>query len=195
MQTVCNLRLRRLLTGGGDYIGCPTKGEGSDGHGAAVSDSAEERPQEEARFVLTAPPPVRSLAISSVSAVVAAAMIVLGSALDLPQGVAIAGIALMTFAFALAIAALILTARLRTTAILDSTSITIIRRRHRRTVPWSMIDSVKMQGPRLLLITEPDGGSNATLANPRGNTDTTFAALITDIQRHLNADRGYRPIS
>ena len=173
----------------------PSQARKSDGYGAAVSDSGRERPREGTQFVLTAPPPVRSLAISSVSAIVAAAMIVLGSALDLPQGIAIAGIALMTFALALAIAALILTARLRTTAILDSTSITIIHHGHRRTVPWSVIDSVKMQGHRLLLITEPDGGPNATLANPRGDTDTTFAALIADIQRHLNADRGYRPIS
>jgi hypothetical protein len=155
----------------------------------------EERPDERVRFILSAPPPLRSLAISSVAAVLAAVMIVLGSALDLPQAVAIAGIGLMVLAIALVIAALILTARLRTTAILDSTSITIIQRGDRRTVPWSMIDSVKMQGSRLLLITEPEGGPNLALVNPRGTTDATFAALIADIQRRLNADRGYRPIS
>ena len=122
-------------------------------------------------------------------------MIVLGSALDLPQAVAIAGIGLMVFAIALVIAALILTARLRTTAILNSTSITIIQRGDRRTLPWAMIDSVKLQGSRLLLITEPEGGPNAVLVNSRGNTDATFTALIADIQKRLNADRGYRPIS
>ncbi|MFL6046869.1 MAG: hypothetical protein ACJ72M_17385 [Propionibacteriaceae bacterium] len=160
-----------------------------------MSDGGRERPDEGVRFVLSAPPPLRSLAISSVAAVLAAVMIVLGSALDLPQAVAIAGIGLMVFAIALVIAALMLTARLRATAILDSTSITITQRGHRRTVPWSMIDSVKMLGSQLLLITEPEGGPNAALVNPRGSTDATFAALIADIQRRLNADRGYRPIS
>jgi membrane protein YdbS with pleckstrin-like domain len=163
-------------------------------YGAAVSDSAEERP-DQARFVLTALPPLRSLAISSVSAVIAAAMIVFGAALELPQAVAIAGIVLMVFAVVLAVVALLLTARLRTTLILDSQSITIARGRHRRVVPWSMIQTVKMQGPRLLLITAPEAGSDAEIVNPRPSTDATLAALIAEIQRRLNADRGYRRIS
>jgi hypothetical protein len=159
-----------------------------------VSDFATEH-AEETRFVLTAPPPLRSLAISSVAAVMAAAMIVLGSALDLAQAVAIAGIAIMIFAIVLAVVALVLTQRLRTTLILDPESITISRGRQHRAVPWSMIDSVKMQGPRLLLITKPEVDSDAVVINPRGSTDATFAALIAEIQSRLNADRGYRPIS
>jgi hypothetical protein len=84
-----------------------------------VSDAAGERP-EEARFVLAAPPPLRSLAISSVAALIAAAMIVLGNALDLPRAAAIAGIGVMIFAIVLAALALILTVRLRTTLIFGS---------------------------------------------------------------------------
>jgi hypothetical protein len=145
--------------------------------------------------VLTAPPPVRSLAMGSVAAVIAAAMIVLGSARDLPQAVAIAGVALMIFAILLIVVALVLTARLRTTLILDGESITITRGRRPRTVPWSMIDHVKVRGPRLLLITRPDDGPDATVINSRGGNDATFVALITEIQRRLNADRGYRQIS
>jgi hypothetical protein len=159
-----------------------------------VSDAARER-REEARFVLAARPPLRSLAISSVAALIAAAMIVLGSALDLPQAVAITGIGLMIFAIVLAALALILTVRLRTTLILDSQSITILRGRHRRTVPWSMIDSVKIQGPRLVLITESADSPDVVVINPRGSTDATFAELISEIQSRLNADRGYRQIS
>jgi hypothetical protein len=101
----------------------------------------------------------------------------------------------MIFAIVLALVALVLTVRLRTTLILDSRSITIIQRRHHRVVPWSRIDRVKIQGVRLLLITEPEGGPDAAVVNPRGSNDATFAALIAEIQRHLNADRGYRPIS
>ena len=113
---------------------------------------------QEARFALTAPAPVRSLAISAVAAMVAAAMIVLGSALELPQVVTIAGVSLMIFACMLAVVALVLTARLRTTLLLDSESITIINGRRRRVVPWSTIDVVRTQGPRLLLITKPGDG-------------------------------------
>jgi hypothetical protein len=157
-----------------------------------VSDSATEHA--ETRFVLTAPPPLRSLGISSVAAVIAAAMIVFGSALDLPQAVAIAGIGIMIFAIALAVVALVLTRRLQTTLILDSESITISCGRHRRALPWSMIDSVKLRGSRLLLITAHEAGPDAVVMNPRGSTDATFAALITEIQSRLNADRGYRQI-
>jgi hypothetical protein len=159
-----------------------------------VSDPASKgRPA--ARFVLTAPAPVRSLAISAVAAVASAAIIVLGSALDLPPAVAIAGWALMIFAVGVAVVALVLSARLKTTLILDPASITITRGRQRRAVRWSMIDSVKMQGPRLLLITEPASEPDAIVINPRGSTDATFAALMAEIQQRLNADRGYRPIS
>jgi membrane protein YdbS with pleckstrin-like domain len=158
-----------------------------------VSDTGGPGPQK-ARFTLTAPPPVRSLAISAVVALIAAAMIVLGSALDLPRAVTIAGVILMIFACALAVVALVLTARLRMTLALDPQSITIIKGRRRRVVPWSTIDVVKRQGPRLLLITKPGDSEDVTVVNPPAATDATFDALIAEIQRRLDADRGYRPI-
>jgi hypothetical protein len=135
---------------------------------------------------------VRSLAISAVAAVVAAAVIVLASALQLSRALAIAGIVIMVFAFALAVVALVLTVRQRTTLILDSQSITIIKGRHRRVLDWSMIDSVRLQGPRLKLITKPQGGVDATVLNPRGATDVRFTELVADIGRRLDADRGYQ---
>jgi hypothetical protein len=159
-----------------------------------VSDSGGPRPQD-TRFRLTAPPPVRSLAISAGAALIAAAMIVLGSAIDLPQVVIIAGGILMIFAVALAVVAIALTVRLRTTLILDPESITIINGRRRRVVPWSMIDVVRRQGPRLLLITKPGGGSDLTVVNPRAENDVMFSALITEIQKRLDADRGYRHVT
>ena len=158
-----------------------------------MSDASSER-LTETRFVLAPPPPLRSLAISAGTALIAAAMIVLSSALDLPAAVTIAAIVVLIFAIVLALVALVLTVRL-TTLILDPRSITIIRTRHRRVVPWSGIDSVKMQGARVLLITEPKDYPDAAVVNPRGRDDATFAALVAEIQRRLNADRGYRPIS
>jgi hypothetical protein len=155
-----------------------------------VSDSGGVEPRE-TRFTLAAPPPVRSLAISAGAAVIAAVMIVLGSALNLPLVVAAAGIGLLIFAVVLAVVALVLTAQLRTTLVLDPESITIIKGRRRRVVPWSVIDIVRRQGPRLLLITKPEGGPDPSVLNPGTATDATFDALIAEIQRRLDADRGY----
>jgi hypothetical protein len=137
---------------------------------------------------------VRSLAISAAAAVVAAAMIVLGSALDLPQVIVIAGVGVLIFAVVLAVVALVLTVRLRTTLVLDPKSIAIINGRRQQVVPWSMIDVVRQHGARLLLITKPEGGSDLTVLNPRAETDATFSALIAEIQKRLNADRGYRQV-
>jgi hypothetical protein len=122
--------------------------------------------------------------------VIAAVMIVLGSALDLPQAVTVVGAALLLLAVGLALAAVVLTARLGTTLVLDAESITIIKGR-RRVVPWSMIEIVRRRGPRLLLITKPEGGADATVLNPGPATDATFDALIAEIGRRMDADRGY----
>jgi hypothetical protein len=135
------------------------------------------------------------MAISAGAALIAAAMIVLGSALDLPEVVIIAGVILMVFAVALAVAAIALTVRLRTTLILDPESITIINGRRRRVVGWSTIDIVRRQGPRLLLITKPGGGSDMAVVNPRAENDVVFSALIAEIQKRLDADRGYRQVT
>jgi hypothetical protein len=119
-------------------------------------------------------------------------MIVLGSALGLPQAVTVVGGILLIFAVLLAVVALLLTARLRTTLLLDAESITIIKGRRRRVLPWSMIDLVRRKGPRLLLITKPEGGADATVLNPGTASDATFDALIAEIGRRMDADRGYR---
>ena len=157
-----------------------------------MSDSGGAQPQE-TRFTLAASPPVRSLAISAGAAVIAAGMIVLGSALGLPQVVTVAGAVLLIFAVVLALVALVLTARLRTSLVLNPESITIIKgRRRRRELSWSMIDTVRRQGPRLLLITKPEGDMDASVLNPGPATEATFDALIAEIQRRLDADRGYR---
>lgn len=121
-------------------------------------------------------------------------MIVLSSVLDLPQVMVIAGVGLMIFAVMLAVVALVLTLRLRTTLVLDPKSITIIKGRRRQVVQWSMIDVVRRQGSQLLLITKPEGVPDVTVLNPRAETDATFSTLIAEIQKRLNADRGYRQI-
>jgi hypothetical protein len=162
-----------------------------------VSDSGDQRPQDmqDVRLTLAPPPPVRSLAISAVAAVIAAAMMVAHGAFELPAAVMVAGIVVMILAVILAVVALVLTVHFRTLLILDTESITVVKGRHRRTVAWSMIDSVTMRRGRLLLITKPEGGPNITVVNPRASTDATFSALISQIQQRLDADRGYRRIA
>jgi hypothetical protein len=123
---------------------------------------------------------------------VVAAVIVIATTLDQPRAVVIAGVAIMIFAVVLAAAALVLTVRLRTTLILDSQSITITTGRQRRVIAWSMIDSVKMQGPRLVLITKPVGRPDVTVINPRESTDAAFSALVAEIGTRLDVDRGYK---
>lgn len=156
-----------------------------------MGDSATPQPQQ-SQFVLAPPPPVRSLAISAVAALIGAALIVLTGAVDLPQAVGISGIAIMIFAIALATVALTLTVRLRTTLILNHQSITIIRRKRRRVLDWSRIDSVTQRGARLILVTKPNGGADATVLNPRAADDPTFTVLAAEIGRRLDADRGYQ---
>jgi hypothetical protein len=55
-----------------------------------------------------------------------------------------------------------------------------------------VIDSVKMQGPRLVLISKPEGGPDVTVLNPRESTYAAFSALVTEIGTRLDADRGYK---
>ena len=57
-----------------------------------------------------------------------------------------------------------------------------------------MIDIVRRKGPRLLLITKPEGGADASVLNPGPATDARFDALIAEIGRRMDADRGYRRI-
>jgi hypothetical protein len=157
-----------------------------------VGDFATSRPQQ-TQFMLAPPPPVRSLAISAVAALLAAALIVATSALNLPPALAMAGIALLIFAVILAVVALVLSVRLRTTLILDPQSITVINGRRRRVLKWSMIDSVRMRGPRLILISKPEArGTDVTVLNPRAADDATFSELAAEIGRRLDADRGYQ---
>jgi hypothetical protein len=143
------------------------------------------------RFALAPRPPLRALAIGSLAAVVGALLVVLAGTLDLPLVLTILGIALLIFAVALVVAALALTARLRTALTLDAEAIRVTRGRRTRSVQWSGIDSVSLQGPRLTF-TPKDGESAVAVVNPRSPGNPTFLALVAAIRERLNADRGYR---
>ena len=142
------------------------------------------------RFTLTAPPPVRALAIAAVTALVGTALMVLARALDLGPVVLVVGLVGLVLAVALAVAALVLTARFRAELVLEPAAITARRAGQTQRVPWADIDTVTLTGPRLALVRK--SGANVIVLNPRTPTDPTFTALLTAIQQRLDADRGYR---
>lgn len=142
------------------------------------------------RFALNAPPPVRPLAIAAGSVVVGAALLVLWQSRDL--ALAVAGLAglLVLLGVALALAALVLTARLRTVVRLDAEAITVVRRGEERSLAWREVKEVSLAHPRLSLRTGERGGG-LVLVNPRRPDDQVFAALVDQVRQRLDGDRGY----
>ena len=142
------------------------------------------------RFTLTAPPPVRALAIAAVTALVGAGLMVASRVLDLGTVVLVVGLVGLGLAVALAVAALVLAARARTDLDLESEAVTIRRAGQVRRVPWADIGTVTLTGPRLALVRKT--GDDVVVVNPRAPTDPTFTALLAALQNRLDNDRGYQ---
>jgi PH (Pleckstrin Homology) domain-containing protein len=144
------------------------------------------------RFILTAPPPLRSLAIASLVAVVGAALTVSSRALRLGPAVLVLGIVTLGLAAALVLAAVILVSRLTSTLVLDADGITVRHGRRTERLAWSDIDSVRLTGQRLTFLTKPVSDAEVSVINPRSETDPNFASLVRAIRGRLDANRGYR---
>jgi hypothetical protein len=145
----------------------------------------------EQKFVLGARPPVRALGIASVTALVGALLLVLASVEHWSIAVTTIGVVLLAFAVALVLAALLAFGRLRRTLILDAAGIRLVQRRARRTLNWSDIDKVTLDGARLVLVAKDGRGDNAEVVNPTGPRDPAFLGLLAAIRSRLDADRGY----
>lgn len=143
------------------------------------------------RFVLALRPPVRALAITAVTALLGALLVVLAQLFELGLVLVIIGGVLLLFAVSLGLISAVLMARLRSTVVLDAEAIRVIRGRRTSRVPWSAVDHVMLKGPRLTVVTKPDQGEAVTVVNPRTRTDPTFLSLVASVQSRLNADRGY----
>lgn len=144
----------------------------------------------EQRFTLTAPPPVRALAIAAVTALVAAALAVASRMLDLGSVVLVVGVVGLGLGVALAVAALVLAARSRADLVLGADAVTVRRAGRTQRVSWADIDNVSLTGPRLTMVRKT--GPDLVVVNPRTPTDPTFTALLAALSRRLDADRGYR---
>jgi hypothetical protein len=143
------------------------------------------------QFTLDAAPPVRPLAISAGAVVVGAVLMVLWHSAGLSLVVGVLAGLLMVLGVALALTALVLTARLRTEVRLEPEALTVVRRGRQRSVPWDQVREVTLQHPRLTVTaTAPD--ADLVVVNPRSAGDPRFASLLGEIKQRLDADRGYR---
>jgi hypothetical protein len=155
-----------------------------------VTDPRPDQPAVQ-RYTLTAAPPVRPLAIAAVAVVIGAVLLVLWHSAGLSVVVGVLAALLMVLGLALAIAALVLTARLRTEVRLEPEALTLVRRGRERSVPWDQVREVTLDHPRLTVIAaEPDHG--LVVVNPRPAGDPHFAALLAQVKQRLDADRGYQ---
>jgi hypothetical protein len=150
---------------------------------------------ERERFALTAPPPVRTLAIAALLAIIGVALMVGSRALGLGPVVLVLGIACLALAVALALAGVILVSRLRSTLVLDADGISLIRGRRTERLTWSDIDSVNLTGHRLTFHTKLASRTRVSVINPKSATDPTFTSLLRAIRGRLDANRGYRTSS
>jgi hypothetical protein len=135
-------------------------------------------------------PPVRPLAIAAVAVVLGAVLLVLWRSARLSLVVGVLGALVMVLGLALAVAAVVLTARLRTEVRLEPAALTVVRRGRSRSVPWNQVREVTLDHPRLTVVAaEPDAG--LVVVNPRQAGDPRFASLLTEIRQRLDADHGY----
>jgi hypothetical protein len=148
---------------------------------------SDPRPVEQ--YTLKAVAPVRPLAIAAAAVVLGAVLLVLWRSAGLSLVVGALGVLLMLLGVALAVAALVLTARLRTEVRLEPEALTIVRRGRQRSVPWDQVREVILDHPRLTVVAaEPAAG--LVVINPRSAGDPRFASLLVQITQRLDADRG-----
>lgn len=146
-----------------------------------------------AQFTLSAPPPVRALAIAAGLAVVGALLLVLWGALDWPVGLAVLAVVLLVLGVALGTAALVLTARAKSVVETDDHQISVRRAGQTTTAEWSAVAEVTVVGHRLTL-RDQQGMGVVTVLNPRSRLNPVFLGLMTEVQQRLDSDRGYRQL-
>lgn len=149
-------------------------------------------PAREARFVLAPPPPVRALAIAAGLVVVGVVLLVLTSAYSWPVGLLVLAVVLAVLGVVLALAALVLTRRIRSVVLSTPELISVDHAGARHELRWSEVGEVRVVGHRLVL-SRKEGEGSVSVLNPRMRANPTFLALMTEVQQRLDADRGYSP--
>ena len=126
--------------------------------------------------------------------VVGAILLVTWGALDLPLVVCILGGLLLACGGAAMLAGVLALRRFAQTVELSATGVTVTSAQGTRTLPWSTVTQVTLNGRVLTLQTGSDRDEPVEVLNPRGPAEATFAALIEALRGRLDADRGYRPL-
>lgn len=136
---------------------------------------------------------VRALAIASGSALLGAVLVVLWAAQSLTVVLFVVGLLLLVFGVTLALAAVLAHRRLRQSVVLTDSDISVRARSRTRTVPWSDVRQVNLQGFQLVLELAEGKGESLQVTNPRGSSELAFSELMAQVSVRLDANRGYRP--
>lgn len=153
-----------------------------------------DNPSDRQRFELKPIVPIRALALASAAAVVGAALIVVSSAADWPVVVTVLGVILLVLGAALTLMSLLLITRVGALVLLTPDELTVRRGKSSQSMAWSQVASVDLSGPRLTVTAKAGEPKSLTIVNPRTTVDPVFLALVTELQRRLDADRGYQPL-
>jgi hypothetical protein len=156
-------------------------------------DDANPLARAQQRFELRSDVVVRALAIASGSALLGAVLVVLWAARSLTVVLFVVGLLLLVFGVALALAAVLAHRRLRQTVVLTDTGISVRAQGRTRTVPWSDVRQVNLQGLQLVLEPVEGNGEPLEVTNPRGSSERAFSELMAQVSVRLDASRGYRP--
>lgn len=154
-----------------------------------------DNPSDRQRFELKPVLPIRAMALASAAAVLGAALIVVSAAAEWPTVVTVLGVILLVFGAALTLMAVLLVTRVRSLVLLTPDELAVRRGKSSQSMAWSQVASVDLSGPRLTVTAKAGEPQSLTIVNPRTTTDPVFLALVTELQRRLDADRGYQPLA
>lgn len=146
-------------------------------------------------FVLRQRPPLRALLISSIGALVAAVLLVVGAALSWPAAAIALSAVLLVFSILFGVLALFVTRGLDTSVRVDEEGYAISRPRHRAEGRWSDVDRVSMEGLKLTLFSKADPETGDSIVCLNGPDDPDLISLMYAIRNRLDADRGYHNLS
>ncbi len=136
-------------------------------------------------FELRSPAPVRALGIASAAAVAGAVVIVLSS----HPAVTALGAVVLGLGLLLAVVALGLAARLRSTVRVDGAGLEVSRGSRKGRLAWADIDRVQESRHQLVALARGDERDLViTLPGPRGST---YARLLDSLKLRLDKSRGY----
>ena len=145
------------------------------------------------RFVLRARTPLNALAMAAGLEVLGAILLVTWGALDLPLIVGILGGLLLAGGGGAMLAGVLAIRRFAQTVELGSKGVTLTTAQQSRTLAWSAVTQVTLNG-RVLVLQTAQGDEPVEVLNPRGPAEATFGALMEALRARLDADRGYRPL-